>query len=297
MGILNLRGTFTAIVTPFKYDLTIDFEAYDRLLEFQIENGIDGIIVCGSTGESATLSSKEKAVLIERSVEKIAGRVLVIAGTGSNNTAETIKLTQFAKEVGADASLLVAPYYSKPSQGMLYQHYLAVSENVDIPQIIYNVPGRAAINILPDTQLQLAKDCSNIVATKEASGNLEQMMAIIQKAPEGFNLLSGDDAMSVAITAMGGSGVISVLSNYAPKKFGDAVRYALKGEFDKAVHLHYELFELMQLNFIETNPVPVKAALAMMGMIDENYRLPLIPMMPKNREILKKALRKAGYID
>lgn len=297
MGILNLRGTFTAIVTPFKYDLTIDFEAYDRLLEFQIENGIDGIIVCGSTGESATLSSKEKAVLIERSVEKIAGRVLVIAGTGSNNTAETIKLTQFAKEVGADASLLVAPYYSKPSQDMLYQHYLAVSENVDIPQIIYNVPGRAAINILPDTQLQLAKDCSNIVATKEASGNLEQMMAIIQKAPEGFNLLSGDDAMSVAITAMGGSGVISVLSNYAPKKFGDAVRYALKGEFDKAVHLHYELFELMQLNFIETNPVPVKAALAMMGMIDENYRLPLIPMMPKNREILKKALRKAGYID
>lgn len=297
MGILNLRGTFTAIVTPFKYDLTIDFEAYDRLLEFQIENGIDGIIVCGSTGESATLSSKEKAVLIERSVEKIAGRVLVIAGTGSNNTAETIKLTQFAKEVGADASLLVAPYYSKPSQDMLYQHYLAVSENVDIPQIIYNVPGRAAINILPDTQLQLAKDCSNIVATKEASGNMEQMMAIIQKAPEGFNLLSGDDAMSVAITAMGGSGVISVLSNYAPKKFGDAVRYALKGEFDKAVHLHYELFELMQLNFIETNPVPVKAALAMMGMIDENYRLPLIPMMPKNREILKKALRKAGYID
>ena len=240
----KFEGTITAIVTPFKKDLNIDFEKFKKLIEFQIENGVDGIVVCGSTGESATLSAKEKISLILTAIETVNGRVKVIAGTGTNNTAESIDMTTLAKEHGADGVLIVAPYYNKPTQEGLYNHYRAIADSNDIPVIIYNVPSRAVVNIHPEIQLKLAEDCPNIVATKEASGNLEQMSEIIRNAPEKFVLLSGDDALTLPIISIGGRGVVSVISNYAPKKFSEMVNYALKGKYNDARKIHYELFEL-----------------------------------------------------
>ncbi|MFW5662790.1 MAG: 4-hydroxy-tetrahydrodipicolinate synthase, partial [Bacteroidota bacterium] len=243
MAEFTLRGTITAIVTPFKEDLSIDFDALKGLIDFQIDNGVDAIVVAGSTGESATLTPKEKMSLIIQAVDYSAGRVPIIAGTGSNNTQESIDLSLLAKEHGASAVLLVAPYYNKPSQEGLYNHYKAISEAVDLPQIIYNVPGRAGINIEADTQLQLAKDCDNILGTKEACGDLEQVMYIMNNAPEGFNLVSGDDALTLPIIMMGGSGVISVISNYAPRQFSDMVNAALEGNYGKAKKIHYQLLD------------------------------------------------------
>ncbi|MFA6571219.1 MAG: 4-hydroxy-tetrahydrodipicolinate synthase [Bacteroidota bacterium] len=290
------KGTFTAIVTPFKQDGSIDYAKFEKLLDFQIENKIEGIVVCGSTGETATLTLSEKKDVIRRSVEYVAGRTFVIAGTGSNETKATLELTTFAKDAGADAVLLVAPYYNKPSQKGLYEHFSYIAKGADIPQIIYNVPGRTAVNILPKTQLQIAVDCPNVVATKEASGNIEQMMEIIKDAPEHFVLLSGDDALTLSLIPVGAKGIVSVLSNYAPKQFGDLVRLALDGKYAEAVKLHYQLFDLMQLNFIESNPAPVKAALAHLGLIEEVIRLPLITVSPENRKIIKEAMLKAGLL-
>lgn len=292
----KFEGTITAIVTPFKKDLNIDFEKFKKLIEFQIENGVDGIVVCGSTGESATLSAKEKISLILTAIETVNGRVKVIAGTGTNNTAESIDMTTLAKEHGADGVLIVAPYYNKPTQEGLYNHYRAIADSNDIPVIIYNVPSRAVVNIHPEIQLKLAEDCPNIVATKEASGNLEQMSEIIRNAPEKFVLLSGDDALTLPIISIGGRGVVSVISNYTPKKFSEMVNYALKGKYNEARKIHYELFELMKLNFIEPNPIPVKAALSKIGLIDNYLRLPLMPITKKNSLIINKALEKVGLI-
>lgn len=292
----KFEGTITAIVTPFKKDLNIDFEKFKKLIEFQIENGVDGIVVCGSTGESATLSAKEKISLILTAIETVNGRIKVIAGTGTNNTAESIDMTTLAKEHGADGVLIVAPYYNKPTQEGLYNHYRAIADSNDIPVIIYNVPSRAVVNIHPEIQLKLAEDCPNIVATKEASGNLEQMSEIIRNAPEKFVLLSGDDALTLPIISIGGRGVVSVISNYAPKKFSEMVNYALKGKFNEARKIHYELFELMKLNFIEPNPIPVKAALSKIGLLDSYLRLPLMPITKKNSLIINKALEKVGLI-
>lgn len=292
----NLRGTFTALITPFNDDLSIDFNALEKIIDFQLASGVEGLVVCGSTGESATINAKEKLSLIIKTVEYCAGRVPVIAGTGSNCTQTTIDLTILAKEQGCDAVLLVAPYYNKPSQEGLFNHYLAVAEHADIPIILYNVPGRTAVNIQPETQLRLAEECKNIIATKEASGDMEQIMEIIKYAPEGFKVLSGDDALAVPIAAMGGDGVISVLSNYAPKLFGDAVRFALEGKMQSALELHYKLSDLMKLNFIETNPVPVKTALSLMGYCKEHFRLPLLPIQPANKDIIKEEMSRAGLI-
>lgn len=292
----KFEGTITAIVTPFKKDLNIDFEKFKKLIEFQIENGVDGIVVCGSTGESATLSAKEKISLILTAIETVNGRIKVIAGTGTNNTAESIDMTTLAKEHGADGVLIVAPYYNKPTQEGLYNHYRAIADSNDIPVIIYNVPSRAVVNIHPEIQLKLAEDCPNIVATKEASGNLEQMSEIIRNAPEKFVLLSGDDALTLPIISIGGRGVVSVISNYAPKKFSEMVNYALKGKYNDARKIHYELFELMKLNFIEPNPIPVKAALSKIGLLDNYLRLPLMPITKKNSLIINKALEKVGLI-
>jgi len=292
----KFEGTITAIVTPFKKDLNIDFEKFKKLIEFQIENGVDGIVVCGSTGESATLSAKEKISLILTAIETVNGRVKVIAGTGTNNTAESIDMTTLAKEHGADGVLIVAPYYNKPTQEGLYNHYRAIANSNDIPVIIYNVPSRAVVNIHPEIQLKLAEDCPNIVATKEASGNLEQMSEIIRNAPEKFVLLSGDDALTLPIISIGGRGVVSVISNYAPKKFSEMVNYALKGKYNEARKIHYELFELMKLNFLEPNPIPVKAALSKIGLLDNYLRLPLMPITKKNSLIINKALEKVGLI-
>lgn len=292
----NFKGTITALVTPFKEDLSIDFERLKKLIDFQIEGGVDALVIGGTTGESATLTTKEKLALIIQSVEFAEGRVPIIAGTGSNSTGETIDLTILAKEHGADAVLLVAPYYNKPSQEGLYYHYKAISEAVDIPQILYNVPSRTSVNVSAEIQLKLAEDCPNIVATKEASGNLEQIMEIIRHAPDNFNVLSGDDSTTLPIILMGGAGVISVISNYAPKMFSECVNAALEGNYDMALDIHYKLFDLMKLNFIEPNPVPAKTILSFMGYLEENFRLPLVPITVKNREILSKAAKDLGLI-
>lgn len=289
-------GVGTALVTPFHEDGSIDFDALDRLLQFQIESGVDALIPCGSTGESATLSRKEKLQVIEFVVKKADGKVPVIAGTGSNNTHDTIALTKEAATLGIAGALIVCPYYNKPTQDGIFSHYAAIADAVDIPIVLYNVPGRTAVNMTAETQLRLAEEIDTVVATKEASGNLEQVMAIIRNAPSEFVVFSGDDSLTLPIISIGGKGVISVLSNYAPKDFGEAVRAALEDNWTHARKLHYKLFELMQLNFIEPNPVPVKAALAMMGLIKEQYRLPLIAMQEQNRERLKRALITAGYL-
>lgn len=292
----NFKGTITALVTPFKDDLSIDFERLKKLIDFQIEGGVDALVIAGTTGESATLSSKEKLALIIQSIEFADGRVPIIAGTGSNNTSETIDMTLLAKEHGADAVLLVAPYYNKPSQEGLYYHFKAIADAVDIPQIIYNVPSRSSVNISSEIQLKLAEDCPNIVATKEASGNLEQIMEIIRHAPDNFNVLSGDDATTLPVILMGGMGVISVISNYAPKMFSECINAALNGNYDLALDMHYKLFDLMRLNFIEPNPVPAKTILAMMGYLEENFRLPLVPITNSGREKLTIAAKEIGLI-
>ena len=289
----SLKGTITAVVTPFNQDLTIDFHSFENIIEHQIANGIEGIVVAGSTGESATLTEKERLALLIKAVEIANGRTKIIAGTGSNNTELSIHLTNLAKEHGADAVLLVAPYYNKPSQEGLYHHFAAIAESVDIPQIIYNVPGRSGVNINPETQIKLAEDFKNIVATKEASGDLEQMAQIMKYAPINFSLYCGDDALAVPAILLGAVGVISVLSNYAPKEFGNCIRYALNGEYNEAKKIHYKLLDLMQLNFVETNPVPVKSIMNIMGFCNDIVRLPLTPISSANKKILTKAVKTA----
>lgn len=289
-------GTGTALVTPFYADRSIDFESLGRLIDKQIECGIEALVPCGSTGEGATLSTEEKSSVIRFTVERAAGRVPVIAGTGTNNTQAAIELTRRAKELGADAVLLVCPYYNKPSQQGLFEHHRAIAEAVDIPQILYNIPGRSGVNMLPETQLRIAEECANVVATKEASANLEQIAEIARAAPEGFVVLSGDDSLALPIIACGGQGAIAVISNYMPTEYGNLVRAALAGDIAKARQLHFDVLPLMKLNFIESNPGPVKAALAMQGAIEEVYRLPMTPLQPANRSKLEQGLREAGIL-
>jgi len=296
MMTLPLTGTITALVTPMHKDGSIDVESLKKLIDFQIAGNISAIVPCGSTGESATMSFAEKCEVIRITVEHTAGRVPVIAGTGSNDTAAAIALTQEAKSIGADAVLLVSPFYNKPTQRGLIAHFSAIAESCDIPQILYNVPGRTASNITAETQLQLAETYTHIIATKEASADLEQMMEIIKHRPAHFTLLAGDDSLALPIIAAGGHGVISVLSNYAPAQFGACINAALSGDFEKARSLHYPLFDLMRLNFIETNPIPVKGILAMMGICEEQYRLPMQPLLPENKEKLRQALIQAGIL-
>ncbi|MFA7627104.1 MAG: 4-hydroxy-tetrahydrodipicolinate synthase [Candidatus Kapaibacterium sp.] len=297
MNILNLRGTITALVTPFNEDLSIDYNSFEKLVNMQVEAGIEGLVICGSTGESATLSKKEKLSLIIKAVEISNGRIPIIAGTGSNDTASSIDMTILAQESGADAVLLVAPYYNKPSQEGLFNHYLAISEAVDIPQIVYNVPGRAGVNISAETQLKIAQECKNVIATKEASGDLEQMAEIIKYAPEGFKLYCGDDALAMPAASIGASGVIAVISNYAPKEFGDCIRYALDNDFVNAREIYYRLSDLMKLNFIESNPVPAKAVLNLMGLVKNVVRLPLTPITQPSLNKLSTALKAAKLIN
>lgn len=289
-------GTATAIVTPFKENGSIDFKAFKKLIEDQIENEVEAIVVCGSTGEGATLSNKEKISLITSAIEYAKKRVKIIAGTGSNNTQQTIDLTLIAKEHGADAVLLVAPYYNKPNQEGLFRHFKAIADLVNIPQIIYNVPSRTGVNITAETQIRIANECINVVGTKEASGNLEQIAHIIKNSPSHFYVYSGDDALTLPAIAIGAKGVISVISNYAPKRFGDMVRYALNQQFAEAQIIFYELLELMSLNFVESNPAPVKAIMKLLGMCNETLRLPLVPIKNENRLLILNALNNAGFI-
>jgi 4-hydroxy-tetrahydrodipicolinate synthase len=285
------QGTFTALVTPFQSDGTIDEESLRNLVDFQVDGGVDGIVPCGTTGEAATMSIEEHSEVVRIVIEKVDGRVPVIAGAGGNATDKVVALAKGMESLGADAVLSVVPYYNKPTQDGMYQHFSEVADGVSVPVILYNVPSRTGGNMLPETVLRLARH-GNIRGIKEASGNLGQVMEIIRQRPDGFRVLSGEDDLTYTILALGGDGVISVVSNEVPMMMSSMVRVALSGGWSEARELHYKLLDLMHANFIETNPIPVKAALSMMGLIQENYRLPLVPMKESNREKLRGYLAK-----
>lgn len=288
------RGAIVAIVTPFKKG-KVDEAALRKLVEFQIKNGTDGIVPCGTTGESSTLSHEEHDRVIEIVIDAVNKRVPVIAGTGSNSTAEAVRLTRHAHEAGADGALMVAPYYNRPTQEGLYQHYKAVADAVRIPIIIYNIPGRTGVNINPDTLARLAK-VKNIVGVKEASGSVKQMSDVISLCGPDFDVLSGDDLFTLPLMAMGGRGVISVISNVAPGDMAAMVDAFDAGDLEKARALHHKMAPLIESLFIETNPTPVKAALAMMKKISDEVRLPLYRMSDGNYEKLKKVMIGYGLI-
>jgi 4-hydroxy-tetrahydrodipicolinate synthase len=290
------RGTGVALVTPFKEDGSVDERSLRELVEFQIENGIDAILPAGTTGESATLSHPEHQQVMELVLAQTNHRVPVIVGAGSNSTREAISLTIHAKAIGADGVLSVAPYYNKPTQEGFFRHYASIAEAVDIPIVVYNVPGRTGANITAETTLRMAEEIPNVVAIKEASGNIPQMMEILRNAPENFAVYSGDDQFAYVVVTLGGDGIISVVANEVPRLFSDMIRFCLLGDLENARRLHYKLLPLMNANFIESNPIPVKAALAMMGMIEEVYRLPLVPPNESTREKLRKLLSELELI-
>lgn len=292
-----MRGCATALVTPFRSDGSIDEAALTSLIEYQINNGVKLLVPCGTTGESATMTEEEDQRVIKHTVELAKGRARVIAGAGSNSTAVAIENSKIVRDLGADAVLQVAPFYNKPTQQGLYAHFKAIAEAVpDLPMVIYNVPGRTSSNIAAETTLRLARDCENIAAVKEASGNLSQIMEILRARPEGFRVLSGDDAITLPMIALGGDGLISVASNEAPRLMARMVDLALDGEWEQARALHYRLLPLMEVNFIESSPGPVKAALAMMGMIEENYRLPLVPIQDKSKAQVREVISELGLL-
>ena len=288
------KGSIVAIVTPFK-DGKVDEESYRQLIEFQIENGTSAIVPCGTTGESATLNVEEHARVIDIAVEAVNKRVPVIAGTGGNSTSEAIELTGHAKKVGADATLQVTPYYNKPTQEGLYQHFKAIAKAVPLPQVLYNVPGRTSVNMLPETVARLA-ELPEVVAIKEASGNIGQMADIVRLAGDKITLLSGDDNLTLPVLSIGGAGVVSVVANIVPRDTADLVKAWEEGRIDEAKGLFYKLLPLCQAMFFETNPIPVKTSLGLMGKIQDEMRLPLYPMAPANLEKLKKALSDYGLI-
>ncbi len=291
----KFRGAFVAIVTPF-IDGKLDEKGLIDLIEFQLANGTHGIVPCGTTGESATLSHEEHHRVVELTIKTVKGRVPVLAGTGSNSTEESIELTRHAKKAGADGALMITPYYNKPTQEGLYQHFKAVAEAVNIPIILYNVPSRTSVNMLPETVARCAK-IKNIVGVKEATADLNQISQVIRLCPKSFAVLSGDDFTSMATVAIGGAGVISVTSNVAPKDMAGMMDAALAGDFAKARKLHYKLFPLMGAMFIETNPTPAKTALALMGKIKSGTpRLPLCKMGDANVEKLRKVLAECKLI-
>jgi 4-hydroxy-tetrahydrodipicolinate synthase len=282
------KGSMVAIVTPFKKG-KVDERALGDLIEWHIAQGTNGIVPCGTTGEATTLDYKEHYRVIDFTVKVVNKRIPVIAGTGANATDETIMITKEAKKSGANAALLVAPYYNKPTQEGLYRHYKAVAEAVDIPIVLYNVPGRTAVNILPSTVARLA-EIKNIVAIKEATGDMKQVSEVIRLCGDRITIISGDDFTTLPLLALGGKGVISVSANVAPNDVSKMCSSWMKGQHDKARALHYKLEPLNAAMFIETNPIPAKTALAMMGRIQEEFRLPLCEMSPENREKLRKVL-------
>jgi 4-hydroxy-tetrahydrodipicolinate synthase len=288
-------GTYTALVTPFRNG-PIDFAALKRLVQAQIRAGVDGVVPVGTTGESPTLDYDEHIEVIERTVEYANGRILVIAGTGGNSTSEAIYLTKGAEEAGADGSLQVAPYYNKPTQEGLFQHFKAVARDTKLPLVLYSIPGRCGIEIGVETTRRLAAACPNIVAMKEAGGNADRVSQLRAALGDGFTILSGDDSLTLPFMAVGAHGVISVASNLIPREVARMVRAFASGRLAEAQKLHRKFYPLFKDLFLETNPVPVKAALAMRGLVQEEYRLPLVPMDPKNREILRKTIEACGVL-
>jgi 4-hydroxy-tetrahydrodipicolinate synthase len=293
---LVFRGTGTALVTPFKKDGSVDEVVMRELVDRQIKAKVEALVPVGSTGEGATLSEEEQAQVIDIVVDQVRGRIPVIGGASANSTRKAVALAQEAKRHGADAILTVAPFYNKPTQEGLYQHFGAIAEAVEIPVIIYNVPGRTASNIEAATALRLADDSPFIAGIKEASANFPQIMDLLARRPEGFGVWSGDDNLALPLVALGADGIISVVSNEIPAEFGTMIRHALKGRYNKARELHYRYLRLMNLNFIESNPIPVKAAMAMMELLDDSYRLPLTPISTSARTPLEQELRKLHLI-
>ena len=283
-------GVGTALVTPFRKDGSIDEAAMRRLVRRQLDAGIHFLSPCGTTGEAPTLSHAEKLRVVELVVEENAGRVPVLAGAGGYDTRDTIALVHDMEKAGADGILSVTPYYNKPTQEGLYQHYKAIAESTPLPIVVYNVPGRTGVNVDVATIVRLA-DVANIVGVKEASGNVVQMCEIFASVPDDFILLSGDDPLTVAAMAIGGRGVISVASNAAPAEMVQIVEMAEKGDFASARRLHTWLLPFCQVNFIESNPIPLKAAMAAMGLLEEHYRLPLVPPSPAARDKIMRVLQ------
>jgi len=303
------KGSIVAIVTPFSAtdrggsannfggkELKVDENKLRELIDFQIKNGTSGIVPCGTTGESATLNFAEHELVIKVTIDQVKKRVPVIAGTGSNSTQEAIMLTKEAASAGADASLQVSPYYNRPTQKGLYEHFKAIAGSVKIPIILYNIAGRTGVNIEPETMAKLAQDCKNIVAVKEASGSLDQMSRIKQLCPKEFDLISGDDALTLPVLSIGGIGIISVVANIVPKDVADLVGAFEKGDLKKARELHWKLLPLIKAVFLETNPIPVKMAMGLLGMCAPDLRLPMCAMSEANLDKLKIALKDYGLL-
>lgn len=290
----SFEGSIVAMVTPFR-DGKVDEVKIRELVEFHVKNGTDAIVPCGTTGESPTLSHTEHKRVVEVTIEAAAGRIPVVAGTGSNSTAEAIELTQHAKQAGADGVLMVCPYYNKPTQAGLVAHYKAVAAAVDIPIIMYNIPGRTGVNMLTETVAALA-GLPNIVGMKEASGSLEQMTEVISLCGDRLTVVSGDDTLTLPLMAVGGKGVISVVANIVPKETAEMTRAALNGDWKRAKELHLRLFPLCKAMFYETNPIPVKTAMQLLGRLNGELRLPLCPMSQANRDKLQKALQAYGLL-
>lgn len=289
---MELKGVYTAIVTPFSKGM-IDYGKLSELIEIQIEAGIDGIVPVGTTGESPTLSMEEHCKVIDMSIKAANGRCKIMAGTGANSTAEAIELTRHAKVAGADCSLQVAPYYNKPTQEGLYRHFSMIADECQIPMVLYNVPGRCGVSIAPDTVARLSTN-SCVIGVKEASGSAERVSEILELCDT--SVMCGDDSLTVAMMALGAKGVISVVSNIVPKTLKSMVDAAAAGDFKGALKIHNANFRLFKDLFIEANPIPIKAAMAMKRQINEEYRLPLCPMAERNREVLKATLKRAGII-
>jgi len=299
MNNIKFFGSIPAIITPFKANGDLDLPALKKFVEFQIEGGVDAIVPCGSTGEAATLTEDEYRTVIEAVVKQVNGRIPVIAGAGSNDTKKAVHFSEVAKEAGANALLHVTPFYNKPTPDGLVAHFKAIAE-VGLPIAIYNVPGRTGLNVSPETIVRIAREVPLVRAVKEASGSILQMMEIIKLAaaegPEGFSVLSGDDAFTLPLIAAGGHGCISVVCNEIPKEFSEMVHLALDGNFEEARSANYRIWDLMNVNFIESNPIPVKTALSLMGKIELGLRLPLVPLEEKNLEALKKVLKNLKLI-
>lgn len=291
----DIRGCGTALITPFRRDGSVDYDVLRRLVQFQLQEGIHFLVPCGTTGETPTLEPDEYTGVVRLVVEEVRGRVPVVAGVTGNNTKKVAAQAREASNLGVQAILSAAPYYNKPTQEGLFQHFKAVAEAIDLPLILYNVPGRTSSNIEPATVARLAR-IGNIIGIKEASGSITQQMEVLNQVGPGFRVLSGDDAFTFPLMALGGVGVISVVSNEAPGPMSRLAQLLLEGRYEEARKLHFQLLPLMEANFIESNPIPVKAVLAMMGLIEEVYRLPLVPMKPENRSRLERVVEAQGLL-
>jgi 4-hydroxy-tetrahydrodipicolinate synthase len=292
---MQLQGALTALVTPFHND-HIDEEKFRAHIEDQISRGINGLVPCGTTGESATMTHEEHKQAIQICVDQTKGRVPVVAGAGSNNTREAIELTTFAKQAGADGTLHITPYYNKPTQAGVVAHFQAIAREVPMPMVVYNVPGRTGLNVLPQTLAQLKESVPEVVGVKEASGNINQISEVIELCGPDFAVLAGDDFVVLPLLALGGKGVISVLSNLLPDKMASLCTAYFQKDVDEARRLHFELAPLTRSMFLETNPIPVKTSLALMGRMEPSLRLPLVPMGPDNEARLKNDLSRAGLL-